>query len=162
VILFTDGRSILLADSTWPAARELSGRILTDRLAFDDQTVAVMSRAALMLSPAMHISKPEVIRKLSEALQLQPWSWGYQQLAEILASDLEYAPQIAVFFQMELSRLEDKDTGNHDGEELIVSRIIIAMALTQYYDERGLKDQAEAAYESSVTASRLYREMPGL
>ena len=162
VILFTDGRSLLLADSTWPVARELSGRILKDRLVFDDHATAAMSQAALTLSPAMHSNRPEVIRKLSEALQVQPWSWGYQQLAEILASDVENAPQIAAFFQMELSRLEDKGTDNHDGEGLIVSRIIIAMALTQYYNEHGLKVQAAAVDQSFVTASRLYREMPGL
>jgi hypothetical protein len=33
-----------------------------------------------------------------------------------IPSDLEYAPQIAVFFRMELSRLEAKGAGNHDGD----------------------------------------------
>lgn len=162
VVLFTDGRSFLLADSTWPATRELSSRILKGRIAFDDHATAVMSQAALMLSPAMHINRLEVIRGLSEGVKLQPWSWGYQQLSEILASDLEYAPQIADFFQKELPELEDKGIRNQDGEELIVSRMIIAMALTGYYNEQGLKDQAETTYESYVTASRLYKQMPGL
>lgn len=147
VYIYNDNRTCLLADPTWPAARSLMDKILQNRLNFGDETVALLSRASCILSPAAGQDHSRALELLKRTVAMKPLSKAYMALSDFIFAKPGLAQGVVDFLETELLRLDKMRLDNPEGEEILNSRYTILSNLIRYYNNTGMEKQASGALE---------------
>ncbi len=147
VYIYNDNRTCLLADPTWPPARAIMDKALQNRLVFQDESNALLSRASCILSPAANQDHSQALELLEQTVKMKPLSKAYMALSDFIHAEPKLASRVLDFLELELLRLDKLSLDNPEGEEILNCRYTILSNLIQYYNNAQMAEQVAGAQE---------------
>jgi hypothetical protein len=156
VIIYADTRSLLFANTRWPAAAEAAKQLSAGGLRFETDATRAMSLAANVLSQPGLWQAQNIAALFSEAYKYKPgWLWSYKMLFTNSRSNATLFEQVTGLLEQQLVRLEGMSLEGEDAVTLLQCRIYIARSLANLASQVNRPDIAEEKNKSYLQSRQI-------
>lgn len=156
VIIYADTRSLLFANTRWPAAAEAAKQLSAGGLHFETDAARAMSLAANVLSQPGLWQAQNIAALFSEAYKYNPgWLWSYKMLFTNSQGNAMLFKQVTGLLEQQLVRLEGMSLEGADAVTLLQCRMYIASSLAKLASQVNRWDIAEEKNKSYLQARQI-------